>query len=77
MLSHAWKVTFGTILSKMGQYKTFFRNIKVTKTDNIWYYNMLENCDFLGQYYPKMGQIKTFSKNILVTKMENIWCYDM
>jgi hypothetical protein len=46
VLLHAWKVTFGTILSEMGQYKTFFRNIKVTKTDKIWCYYMLEKCDF-------------------------------
>ena len=43
---HAWEVTFGTILSEMGQYKTFFRNIKVTKADNIWCYYMLKKCDF-------------------------------
>ena len=69
---HAWKVTFGTILCKMGQYKTLFWNIKVTKMDNIWCYYMLEHCDFLGQYCPNMGQLKTFCKNIMVTKTDNI-----
>jgi len=41
VLLHAWGVTFGTILSEIGQCKTFFLNIVLTKTDNIWCYYML------------------------------------
>ena len=63
MFLHAWKVTFGTILSEMGQYKTFFFNIKVAKTDNIWCYFMLQNVTF-GTILSKNGTIEeVFWKN--------------
>jgi len=35
VLLHAWGVTFGTILSEIGQCKTFFLNIVLTKMDNM------------------------------------------
>jgi len=35
VLLHACGVTFGKILSEIRQYKTFFLNIMLTKTDNM------------------------------------------
>jgi len=53
MFLHAWKVTFGTILSEMGQFRTFCRNIKVTKMDNTWCYYIKRKVNitiFVRQY---------------------------
>jgi len=41
VLLHSLKMCFlGQYCPKMGQLKTFCRNIKVTKMDNIWCYDM-------------------------------------
>jgi hypothetical protein len=71
--------------------KTFFGNIKLTKSDNIRCYYMLSKCVFWDNTVQKMGhltpfcrninvimgQYKMFFGNIKLTESYNIWCYYM